>query len=114
MPPLIERAQFIQRLPPSVAIDARRIGKPQDWIAAIAKLHTLVLRRQKPAPPQAIVKRLIVRPALPLAGQHDVGRKITILTAQAIRKPRSNARPPRELRPGLRKRNCGIVVDRLG
>jgi hypothetical protein len=64
-PSAVERPDFVQHLPPGVPRNARRVAQPQHRVAAVAELHPLVLRRQKPAPPQPVVQRLD-RPAGPV------------------------------------------------
>ncbi len=96
------------------ALEPRGVGQVQHRIADRAELDALVARRQKAAPPEAIVERLIVRVAAALRDHDDEGRQVLVLAAQAVAQPAADARPARELSAGLEKRDRRIVIDRLG
>ena len=66
--------------------------------------------RQKAAAPQAFVQRLA---ALVLGDQHAKGGQVVVGRAQAVAEPRSDRRPPGDLRARLEERDRRVVVDGL-
>ena len=111
---LVELSQIVEHLPACRHVDARWIREIQHRIARAAEFDSLVLGGQKTAAPQSIVERLIVGVAAPLRHQCDERRQILILRAQAIRQPGSDARPPGNCAPGLKKRDRRVVINGFG
>ena len=56
---LIEAGDVVQNAAARFGADAFGVGQIQDRIADRAKLHALILRRQEPAAPEAVVERLV-------------------------------------------------------
>src|SRR4051812_26933951 len=98
---LIQGAELVQRLAAHLTIQARRIREEENRVAAIAKLDSLMLRRQKARAPQAVVERLIVLSSGAERSEHHVSRQILVRAAESIPDPGADAGPPRELRAGL-------------
>ena len=116
-------AGLLQRVQPGEAVEhrspqlprhARRVGEIEDGIAARAKLHALVARRQEARAPEPLEETLIGILAAPLREHDDEARQFVGLRAEAVAEPGTERRPPRLLRAGLEKRDRGVVVDRLG
>ena len=63
----------------------------------------------KPGAPLPLGQRLAVP-----GNHHDEGGQVLVDRPQPIGDPRAQARPARELKPGLRKRHRRIVIDLLG
>ena len=110
----VDRRDPVERRSARLPVDPRWIGKIEDWRPAVAEPHPLMLRRQKPGPPQPVVKGLIVRAAAAEAREDEIGGEIGVLTPQAIARPGADARPASQLTPGLKERDRRIVIDRLG
>ena len=110
----IERRDPVERCPARLPGDPRRIGKIQNRGTAIAEPHPLMLRRQKPRPPQPVVKGLVVRAATAEACEDEIGGEIGVLAPQAVARPGADARPACQLAAGLEEGDRRIVVDRLG
>jgi hypothetical protein len=91
-----------------------RIVEVQHRFAAGPEAHALIRRRQETAAPQAREERLVGVDRLRLREEHDEGRQVLVLAAEAVTEPRAHARASRLLEPRLDERNRGIVIDRLG
>ena len=109
----VQRPKVVKHVPPHVAVDAVRVGKVIDRIAAVAKLHPRMLGGQKTGRPQSAVQRLGIAGAAP-GGHDDVRRQVTVHRTETVGHPRTDARPAGELKAGLQKRDRRVVVDRLG
>ena len=94
-PNLVEAGEIVKNAAARRFIDAVGVGEKEDRIADGAELDALILRRQKPTAPQAIIERLIGEIARALRDHDDEGRQIAILAAQAVGKPGPHARPAR-------------------
>lgn len=111
---LIQSRELIEHLAAHGTIHTGGIREVEHGIARIAEAHAGVMRGQKAAAPEAVVKRLVIATTGAERRHDDVGRQIAIETAEAVAEPRANAGPSGELRTGLAKGDRGIVIDGLG
>ena len=90
------------------------LDRIQHRITLAAQGDALMLARQEPGAPQAVVQRLSFFAAGPGCGQHDKGGQILVQRAQAIAEPGSQTGAARQLVAGADVGNGRIVIDRFG
>jgi hypothetical protein len=107
------RRRSIEHAAAPCAIDTRRILQEEHRIAACPSGTARPGARlgRKPGAPEPRIERLS---AEALGDQHDIGRQVPILGAEAVARATSRSRPTRDLRTRLEEGDRRVVVDRLG
>ena len=93
---LVQFRQRVEHCAPHVSRNTPRIGDVQHRVALVAKLYSLMLRRQKTAAPQSVIQRLALFRGSLAAHRHK-GRQIVILAAKPVANPRPDARSAGDL-----------------
>ena len=106
---LVQFHQVLDERRTLFAVEALRVGDGQHRVAHGPQFDTLILARKKSRAP------LPLGDGSAVAGNHDdKGGEVPVEAAQSVGGPRSKARPARQLKPRLGKRQRGIVIDLPG
>ena len=86
-----------------------RIGDIQHRVADRSQLDPLIPARNESRAPLSLGQRLAVP-----GNHHDEGRQVLVDGPQTVGDPGAEARPSRQLKPGLRERHRRVVIDLFG
>ena len=110
----VELVDAVDGLLAQVVGDARRVVDEEDRVALAAERHARVFPRQVAARPEAARDGLFLVAVGRRGDEHDERREVIVGGAEAVGRPRTQARAAGDLVARLHGADGGLVVDGLG